>query len=70
MVQMLPCFVQEWLSYIVDERRIFLFAWPSIEPFDFLHGDIFMIFLKAPHGMLTLLRDCGLFLPHTSFELS
>ena len=67
---MFPYFVLEWLSCIVDERHIFLSAWPSIEPFDFLHGDIFMNFLKAPHGMLTLLRYCGLFLTHTSFELS
>lgn len=34
-----------------DERHIFLSAWPSIEPFDFLHGDIFINFLKAPHGV-------------------
>ena len=67
---MFPYFVLEWLSCIVDERHIFLSAWPSIEPFDFLHGDIFMYFRKAPDGMLTLLRDCGLFLTHTSLELS
>ena len=67
---MFPYFVLEWLSCIVDARHIFLSAWPSIEPFDFLHGDIFMNFRKAPDGMLTLVRDCGLFLTHTSLELS
>ena len=48
---MFPYFLLEWLSCIVDERHIFLSAWPSIEPFDFLHGDIFMYFRKAPHGV-------------------